>query len=281
MFRSWYDQQDEKTEFWLEFQVMHDGLELAPDNDDNTSTTTNNNAKFTLFAALPTELRLKIWECLIQPRIVIAACLDSRFQDEKRAQLARRPKRPPVPVLLHVNHESRALALRHYEPAFAWKIPHRLLGPDTGVLPASRDARVWFNFRRDALFLLGELEPYDQHGFNSPMVYFLRRADTTRVRHVACAFEELHLSLYEADQVFGSLFHVIDMFPAARRLLITTTPRDAETRHLVLPAAENVVQKLWSAFMNETTCVTASLVERQILMIGEADLAGFVAAHND
>src|SRR5689334_19746425 len=104
MFRSWYDQQDEKTEFWLEFQVMHDGLELAPDNDNTT-------AKFTLFAALPTELRLKIWECLIQPRIVIAACFDSRFQDEKRAQLARRPKRPPAPVLLHVNHESRALAL--------------------------------------------------------------------------------------------------------------------------------------------------------------------------
>jgi hypothetical protein len=273
MFRSWYDRHDEKTEFWLEFQTVHDGM----DDDGNHS---SNNTAFTCFSALPTELRLKIWEYLIQPRIVLAACIDSRFKDEKRAQLAQRSKKRPIPVLLHVNHESRTLALRHYELAFAWKLPHRLAGPETSVLPASREARVWFNFGLDALLLLGELEPYDEYGFNSPMVYFLRREDTRRVRHVACAFEELHLSLYESDQVFGSLFHIIDMFPGAERLLITSTPQDAEVRHLVLPTADNVVQKLWSAFMNGTTCMTSSLVKRQIIMIREVDLPEFIAGHS-
>ncbi|GAB1313219.1 2EXR domain-containing protein [Madurella fahalii] len=273
MLRSWYDQQDEKTEFWLEFQIVHDG---GNDGDAQASSTTR---AFTCFGALPTELRLKIWENLIQPRIVLAACFESRFKDEKRAQLARRPKKRSVPVLLHVNHESRNLALRHYQPAFSWKIPPRLAGPETGVLPSSSEARVWFNFDLDALLLLGELEPYDQYGFNAPMVYFLRKEDTRRVRHIACAFEELHLSLYESDQVFGCLFHIIDMFPAAQRLLITSTPQDAEVRHLVLPTADNVVQKLWCAFMNGTTCVTSALARRQILMIREDDLAAFITEH--
>lgn len=275
MFKSWYDQRDEeKTEFWLEFKVVHDGLET----DEASQLLGVSNSTFTCFPSLPPEIRLKIWEYLIQPRVILAACIDSRFQDEKHAQIAQRPTRPATPVLLHINHETRSLALRHYEPAFSWKLPPRLAGPETGVTPSSRptSARVWFNFRLDALLLLGELEPYDQYGFNSPMVYFLRREDTRRVRHVACAFEELHMSLYESDQVFGSLFHVIDMFPAARRLLVTTTPQDVEVRQMVLPARENVVQKLWSAFMSGTTCVTGGLRDRQILMIRESELAGFV-----
>lgn len=274
MFRSWYDQNDEKTEFWLEFQIVHDGLE------DDPPPKTANASTFACFGALPVELRLEIWECLIQPRVILAACFDSRFREEKQAQLSQRPKRPSVPVLLHVNHESRMFALRHYEQAFSWKLPHRLAGPETGVLPTSGEARVWFNYRLDTLLLLGELEPYDQYGFNSPMVYFLRREDTRRVRHVACAFEELHMSLYESDQVFGALFHVIDMFPAATRLLITTTPQDAEGRHSVLPTADNIVQKLWSAFMGGTTCVASTLANRQVLMIREGDLAAFVAEHD-
>ena len=281
MLSSWYNPNVEKTEFWLGFQVIHDGTDDDDSHNSNHTTTTIDNNKlntFTLFPLLPPELRLKVWECLIQPRVLIAACFDSRHA-EKRSQLALRRKKTRTPVLLHVNHESRTLALRHYELAFAWKTPRQLIGPGTGVVPARSDAHVWFNFSLDALLLLGELEPHDANGFNSPMVYFLRSEDTRRVRHLAVAFEELRLDAYEADQVFVSLFHVIDMFLAAPRLLVTTTPRDAETRHLALPTADNVVQKLWSGFMNGTTCVTASLVERQILMIAEEDLPGFIAAH--
>lgn len=271
MFKSWYDIPDEKTALWLTFRVIHDPASSpTPDSPQNTTQT------FTLFPLLPTELRLKIWRALIHPRIIAAACLSAHTQASKLAQLAQRPRHPAVPVLLHVNRESRAVGLRHYELAFAWKIPHRLAGPETGVLPGSGEARVWFNFETDGVLLVGELEPYDQFGFHSPMVYFLKREDTRRVRYVACAFGELGLHLYEADQVFGSVFHVVDMFPAAKRLVVTTTEEDVETRKVAMPTAENVVQKLWAAFINDTTCVTPALVRREILMVREESLAEFV-----
>ncbi|KAK3371302.1 hypothetical protein B0T24DRAFT_531881 [Lasiosphaeria ovina] len=276
MFESWYDRHDEKTKFWLEFQVVSDGFEEAGTLQPATGL---NDSTFSNFGALPAELRLSIWETLVQPRIVLAACFDSRFKDQKRAQLEQRPRKRPVPVLLHVCNESRALALRHYELAFAWKIPHRLASPEAGALPARAEARVWFNFRLDALLLLGELEPFDQYGFNSPMVYFLRKDDTSRVRHIACAFEEMHLGIYESEQIFGSLFHIVDRFPAAKRLLITSTPRDLEVRSLVLPSADNVIQKLWWAWINGTS-IASPLANTQVLMIREDDLASFIAEHS-
>jgi len=97
---------------------------------------------------------------------------------------------------------------------------------------------------------------------------------------VACAYEELHLGVYESEHIFGSLFHVVDRFPGAERLLVTSTPRDAEVRHLVLPAADNVIQKLWLAWVNGTSVVTSSLASKQILMIREDDLASFIAHHS-
>jgi hypothetical protein len=109
------------------------------------------------------------------------------------------------------------------------------------------------------------------------MVYFLAKEDTRRVRHVACAFEELHLGVYESEQIFGCLFHIVDRFPAAQRLLVTSTPRDVETRQLVLPSADNVIQKLWWGWVHGTSIVTSSLANTQILMIREDDLASFIA----
>ena len=159
-------------------------------------------------------------------------------------------------------------------------MPPRLAAPEAGAVPSSGPARVWFNFRLDGLLLLGELEPFDAYGFNSPMVYFLRREDARRVRHVAIAYEELHLGVFESEAVFGSLFHVVDRFAGAERLLITATARDAEVQHLDLlrPAVDNVIQKLWFAWINGTSIVT-SLANKQILMIREEELPGFVAHH--
>ncbi|KAK0674566.1 hypothetical protein QBC41DRAFT_2834 [Cercophora samala] len=269
----WYNRGEEKTRLWLEFQVVHDGLDEGISKHHQPAQT------FTCFGDLPPEIRLSIWEVLIQPRIVLAACVDNRCKVQKHAQMAKRSTTRSIPVLLHVNRESRTLALRHYELTFAWKIPPRLAAPETSVLPAQGDARVWFNYNLDALLLLGELEPYDEFGFSSPMSHFFRKEDTARIKHIACAFEELHLSLYESDSIFGTLFHIIDRCPAAQRLLITTTTEDTETRHLRLPTLDNVVQKLWSAFLNGTTCVNESLANMQILMIAEDGLASFINEH--
>ncbi|KAK3344110.1 hypothetical protein B0T25DRAFT_615576 [Lasiosphaeria hispida] len=277
MFESWYARHDEKTKFWLDFQVIRDGLE-AP---STPLTTVTGPQTFPLFPTLPTELRLKIWGSLVQPRIILAACFDSRFAGPKRSQLASRPHRRAVPILLHVCQESRALAQKHYALTFSWKVPPRLAAPEAGGLPGAGPARVWFNFAQDALLLLGELEPFDQYGFNSPMVYFLRKDDTRRVRHVAVAYEELHLGVYESEQIFGCLFHIVDRFPAAQRLLVTSTPADAEVRHLdlALPSVDNVIQKLWWAWISGTSIVASSLANKQILMIREADLPSFIAHH--
>ncbi|KAM7216680.1 hypothetical protein V8F06_007910 [Rhypophila decipiens] len=200
-------------------------------------------AKFHLFTQLPAELRLKIWSCLIRPRIILAACLSSRPSTHQPlyCKISQRPKRRYIPVLLHVCSESRAFALEHYELTFPWKTPHRLrasspsysFARNVNVYSSSSSgrnylhtsdseyhpAKVYFNFALDTLFLLGELEPSDGHGFNAPMVYFLRREDTSRVKHVACAFEELHLGVYDTDLIFGSLFHIVDRFPSAKGVL--------------------------------------------------------------
>lgn len=294
-------EEEEQKTFWLEFQVCSDGFY---DKDDNAHGGNDGggggSAEFPLFSHLPYELRLKIWEHLLTPRIIIATCFDAAEVAPKRAQLARRRRLPPVPVLLHISHETRQLGLRHYERAFSWRVPPMY------AHPRSAPARTWFSFARDTLLLLGELEPYDSSNVNAPMVYFLNRADTRRVRHVACAFEELRLGEVESEQVFGCLFHVIDEFRAADRLLITSTDEDL-ARYQALRGVngaaamstlvgrgmlgaraldsgfgqrENVVQKIWWGWINGTSVVTSHLRDKQILMVREDGLADFIAEHS-
>ncbi|POS73132.1 hypothetical protein DHEL01_v208471 [Diaporthe helianthi] len=267
------DQEPEKS-FWLEFQVCRDGHYDHQHQHPRPAAAAASPATFTCFGNLPVELRLKIWEQLLQPRVVIAACLDEENAAGKRAQLARRPSLPAAPVLLRVCHESRAVALGRYELAFAWRVPAML------ARPRSAPARVWFDFSLDTLLLLGELEPYDSSNINAPMVYFLNRADARRVRHVACAFEELRFGEIESEQIFGCLFHVLDSFTGARRLLITSTDDDLQRHTMIgcLPSStDNVVQKMWWAWINGTSIVTSRMRDKQILMVREDSLADFVA----
>lgn len=155
--------------------------------------------------------------------------------------------------------------------------------------------------------LLGELEPYDSSNINAPMVYFLNRGDIRRVRHVACAFEELRLGEVESEQVFGCLFHVIDEFRNAERLIITSTDEDLERYQTMRGVGggaaaaaalagrgmlgaraldsgfgqrENVVQKIWWGWINGTSVVTSHLRDKQILMVKEDGLAEFIAEHS-
>ncbi|KAK8134726.1 hypothetical protein PG984_006738 [Apiospora sp. TS-2023a] len=168
-----------------------------------------------------------------------------------------------VPAVLHANHESRTRALeRHYSLTFSWKVPHVFASLDgdqthhhhngapyhsgspaeddgdaaasgglsgSGAnggsgMPTWSQPRVYFNFESDALYLLGELEPYDSFGFNSPMTYFLRKEDTERVRCVAVAFSALKYGETGSQQIFGSLFHVVDRFPLCSTATPTPTP---------------------------------------------------------
>lgn len=274
------DPATEKT-FWLEFQVCADGLHPPPSPSPATPTS------FPRFPDLPAELRLQIWSHLLQPRTIILTCLTSgpdANSAHKRAQLALRPSLRPTPVLLHVSAETRRLALAHYggAPSFSWRIP----GATLSVAPRSAPPRVWFNFQRDTLLLLGELEPYDGSNVNAPMVYFLDKADARRVVHVAVAFEELRLGQVESEVIFGTLFHVLDAFAGVERLVITSTEKDLEWQRLVrggmpldlgLGRRDNLVAKIWEGWIHGMSICTSRLKDKQILMVREDGLADFVA----
>ena len=273
--------------FWLEFRTSDDGMKSLP--RDSTLTPAFN--LFPQFSQLPPELRLKVWSYLVQPRIVVACCLrradegDHDF-DDYQAKLAHRRHEldrlttsgAAVPALLRINRESRALGLRHYELTFGWRISK--FQSDT---PTSSPPRVYFNFAQDALLLTGELEAFDSYGFNTPMVHFLRREDAFRVRHVACAFRELGYPEQESDQIFGCLWHVVDWFPTAERLLLTVGEGDEErvggaaAAAGAILSADNVVQKLWNGWMCGTTVTNSRMANKQMLLVREEGLMEFVA----
>jgi hypothetical protein len=223
--------------FKIKFHVHSDGLGRVTEN--------SNNKIFHLFRELPPELRLKVWECLLAPRIIAVSCIDTDEPSDESSSLGISDGliRPPlIPVLLHINHESRTLALAHYELSFAWKVPLVLSStdqqPSRGSLsswPSWSDPHVYFSFPCDTLLLLGELELYDAASVqHSPMSYFLRKEDTARVRSVAVAFRALRYGESGPQQIFGSLFHVVDRFrPSDGRVLVCVTAGD-EMTHVLL-----------------------------------------------
>ncbi|KAI6778808.1 uncharacterized protein J7T54_007461 [Emericellopsis cladophorae] len=259
---------------------------------------------FPQFTKLPPELRLKVWECLIQPRIVGVCCLqnDTRGGYQPGEKIAARRKEldarttrgNQVPAILHVNSESRALGLKHYELTFGWRIK--------GSRPNSAPPRTYFNFAQDALFLTGDLEAYDSFGFNAPMVYYLRKEDTARVKHVACPFRELGYPHQHSDLIWGCLWHIVDRFKAATRLLLTVGEGDEErlgraghagpdlvtgTATPGLTMAENesmagqmqtqhALQNIWRAWLGGRTATNSTMADKQMLLVSEAELMNFV-----
>ncbi|OAA59266.1 Protein kinase-like domain protein [Cordyceps fumosorosea ARSEF 2679] len=301
-----------RPKFWIEFRTFDDGMHTT----EETSSSSTPAASFPQFVRLPPELRLKIWEYLVRPRIVVACCLerDGRLP-ERRAQLRKRTAGESTttdghdddggiangscsPVLLRINREARSVGLRFYELTFSWRISKLL--SDT---PVSQPARVWFNFALDALYLTGELEAFDAYGFNSPMVYFLRPEDTRRVRHVACAFAELGYPRLESDQIFGCLWHVADRFRAAERLLLALGPGEEEVAHckklaasksssscgreagcvLTLTDEDNVMQKIWEGWMGtvrgrHVQDDRTQLVDKKMVLVREESLADVISS---
>lgn len=227
--------------FWMEYRVFSDGMDSAR---AQALSSRHGHTTFAPFPALPPELRLKIWDYMMPPRIVIAACFGMANASETRVELDARPPQRLVPVVLHVNREARHFALERYELAFAWKVPYVLASMDSASrigssLPPSpppwNESRLYFDFSRDMLYLFGELEPCDSFGFNSPMTYFLSMEDTKRVRKVAIAFHALRYGETGRQQIFGTLFHVADRFvaPAGGRMLVAVTPEDERTNKLL------------------------------------------------
>lgn len=337
--------------FSLKFRVISDGLDSAEAQALNQAGFHAHGGVFPLFPKLPPELRLKIWEYLIAPRIVAIACLDAEAPPPSEEPeepwstfpiLSPSPGPPPatIPVLLLVNRETRSLALKHYEPAFSWKVPHVLLSATTSFTPYTPSPHtshsqshphpsstiatannnppsgsswsapsVWFSFSHDAVYLLGELEPCDSFGFNSPTAYFLSREEALRVRRLAVAFAALGYGESGSQHIFGALFHVVDRFAKVGdggKVLVAVAPRDELTHRLMggespLVRSEdgrdgegdgdgvtgsrkrgvggeevNVVQKIWRDWYRGSI-VTSSLANIQFQLVRESELPEHIA----
>lgn len=259
--------------YWLEFRTLHNGNHDRP--EAPTTATLHD------FPRLPTELRVKIWMYLIQPRIVIACCLDRSAEDldERRAQLRARTTdyNNGIPVLLHINQEARAVGLRYYEPAFSWSV-----GRTVSDVPSSGPSTAYFNFELDALYIFGELEVFGEGGMNTPLPYFLHQKDTSRVQSVACSFRELGYPDAGGDQVFGRLWHVADRFSAVDKVWMALSKEDEEEYNeeaqFMATTASNVIQQIWDAWTVSTRwgASNETLVRKKMVFVKEVDLLNIV-----
>lgn len=96
---------------------------------------------FPHFVKLPREIRNMIWEIAAkEPRVVVVS---ARTDNGLRS---------PIPPILHVCSESRAVGLTHYAIAFeSQRFAHRW--PDVpGLMVDLLPSRVYFNFERDTLY---------------------------------------------------------------------------------------------------------------------------------
>ncbi|KAI1479492.1 hypothetical protein F4774DRAFT_126918 [Daldinia eschscholtzii] len=304
-----------RPRFRLEFRVVSDGQDTARALALTRAGHHAHSSAFPFFPLLPPELRLKIWESLLAPRIVAVACIDDAsspseadnnyYDDEPPFPWPSFPELqdpPPraVPPLLLVSRETRGLALSRYCPAFAWKVPYVFVTNSPSQHSAAPGAasswsrpRVWFDYARDALYLVGELEPCDSYGFNSPMAYFLRREEALRVRHLAIAFGALRYGEAGSQHIFGALFHVVDRFARVAveggKVLVAVVPRD-EFTHLLIGGEgplvrpegvaagdrrdeDNLVQRIWRDWYRGTS----ALANTQFEMVREADLPEHIA----
>ncbi|KAI1388305.1 uncharacterized protein F4822DRAFT_241679 [Hypoxylon trugodes] len=256
--------------FRLEFRVLSDGLDTAKAQALTQTGLHAHRSQFPSFPNLPPELRLKIWEYFLAPRIIGIVChktetetgLDSDDEPEPWESYSEYFGCPlpfrNTPILLLVNRETRALALKYYEPSFSWQEPLTLLH-DTARTTRRSPHSAWFDYARDTLYLRGELEPCDSYGFNAPMAYFLSRRETERVRKLALSFSALGYGESGPQHIFGALFHVVDRFPGieGRRVWVGVAPRD-ELTHVLMGGLEplvpvdgevregvNILQKIW------------------------------------
>jgi hypothetical protein len=246
---------------------------------------------------------------LVQPRIVVVCCLAGHGEEGeeaeeegprrrlqwRRKELARRTRGTAVPALLHVNRESRDVGLAHYELAFAWSIP-KSVADTSSSSSVSRPARVYFNYSLDALYMTGEpgaspsmtmttttttaTTPAIAGGFDgySP-THYLCKDDLKRVRHIAYVFAELGYTETDSLAAIVRLSRVMGDFAAADRLLLTVSDEDEEQMKGRLSRGPGTaMQRLWDGWMSGTT-VMSTMADKEMLLIKEEDLIGFVASH--
>jgi hypothetical protein len=118
-------------------------------------------ALFTFFPKLSIQLRQRIWAFALRPRVVDVR----RYWLPPKIHGYRTTTAPPT--ILHVNRESRAVALQHYKLSFCAKMS---------------PPQTYFNFATDTLFLDASVL---EDSLNSFVELFGYSADIARVERVA------------------------------------------------------------------------------------------------
>ena len=100
-------------------------LKAECDNQATSSTGTSVSFdQFHLFPKLPLELRLIIWKLAMEPRRVhLDQTTCEILKYERKSGIEKSGVHAIVPVLLHVNQESRAIALKRYVDIRIWEMP--------------------------------------------------------------------------------------------------------------------------------------------------------------
>ncbi|KAI1175719.1 hypothetical protein F4777DRAFT_578685 [Nemania sp. FL0916] len=211
--------------FTLEFRLLNDGLETdAVQAMPLTAWHRANNPVFRRFSALPAELRLMIWDYFIAPRVVGMACVRNDIVSYESIWDSHSIIQPAVPVLLRINRETRALAVRHYELSFAWETPPlSILSHRTPALDSFLDA----------VYLVGDLEPLS-YSSGGPMPSFLKLRKAGRVKKVAIAFSQLRVGEANNEEIFVTLFHLAGCFcPRGGEVFVCVTEQDEDTHALL------------------------------------------------
>lgn len=94
------------------------------------------------FCTLPYELRIMIWECLMEPRVVLIKTLGQRVYSSRT-----------IPVIFHVCHESRQIGLRNYSGPSYDTSPDNLCLDEPSLEVKYRPTTLYFNPTIDALYL--------------------------------------------------------------------------------------------------------------------------------
>ncbi|KAI0542177.1 hypothetical protein GGR58DRAFT_341321 [Xylaria digitata] len=254
-------------------------------------------------------LALKHYELSFEwkvPRVLAGA--DMHPPVPVRSPILAAPAPPPLPPSPPASDSPSLSHMSSY---------HDLLGPSpsasgrggaqNGTVPERRTSsppRTWFNFALDAVHLLGELEPCDSFGFNSPMTYFIPSQTACRVRKAAVSFRALRYGETGGQQIFGALFHVVDRFaPSDGEVLVCVTERDewthammgnetalVDSRHFSNSSSSsnggsgsanrgdegnNVVQKIWRDWYRGAI-VTSPLANLRFRLIPEKELESHV-----
>lgn len=152
------------------------------------------------FQALPTELRIMIWQLSIaelEPRVVKIRAVDSSRRHWNSQDEDFRPKwqlealcNDMIPSLLHVNRESREKLFENYKLVFATRLRHP----------------VYFDFARDFLVFDGD-SAYDQ--FHQFMTSCLQDNDREGEKERLVLHSELrNLALGGPEPGMAEVYHI-------------------------------------------------------------------------